>query len=71
MTLYHNPDGGKNYHAAPTCLSVNEKYWPLTPFSYGELEDDGFASLRRCKSCAPQLRRREIDEINEENTRKR
>lgn len=71
VTLYYNPDGGKNYHSTPTCPSVNEKYWPLTPFSYGELEDDGFASLRRCKSCAPQLRRSEIDEINRENTRER
>lgn len=69
VKLYYNPDGGKSYHSSPVCAEVNQKYWPLTAFTYGELEDDQFASLRRCKACAPQLRMREIDELNEDNHR--
>ncbi|MGN1021375.1 MAG: L,D-transpeptidase family protein [Aristaeellaceae bacterium] len=69
VTLYYNPDGGKYYHSSPTCMEVNEKYWPLTAFTYGELEDEGFAKLTRCKACAPQLRMEEIDTVNEKNTR--
>lgn len=69
VKLYYNPDGGKSYHSSPVCAEVNQKYWPLTAFTYGELEDDQFASLRRCKACAPQLRTSEIDELNEDNHR--
>ena len=69
VTLYYNPDGGKYYHSSPRCLSVKEKYWPLTAFTYGELEDEGFVKLTRCKACAPQLRMEEIDTVNEKNTR--
>lgn len=69
VKLYYNPDGGKSYHSSPVCAEVNQKYWPLTAFTYGELEDDQFASLRRCKACAPQLRMSEIDELNEDNHR--
>ena len=69
VVLYYNPNGGKYYHSSPTCMEVNEKYWPLTAFTYGELEDEGFAKLTRCKACAPQLRMEEIDTVNAKNTR--
>ena len=69
VKLYYNPDGGKSYHSSPICAEVNQKYWPMTAFTYGELEDDDFDSLRRCKACAPQLRMSEIDLLNEENHR--
>lgn len=69
VTLYYNPNGGKYYHSSPVCAEVNEKYWPLTAFTYGELEDEGFVKLTRCKACAPQLRMEEIDTVNEKNTR--
>ncbi|MGN0779206.1 MAG: L,D-transpeptidase family protein [Aristaeellaceae bacterium] len=69
VLLYYNPNGGRYYHSSPVCAEVNEKYWPLTAFRYGELEDAGFAKLSRCKACAPQLRTSAIDALNEENTR--
>lgn len=69
VQLYYNPNGGKSYHSSPICAEVNQKYWPLTSFTYGELEDEQFASLKRCKACAPQLRMSEIDQLNEDNHR--
>ena len=69
VTLYYNPNGGKNYHSSATCLAVNEKFWPLTAFSYGELEDEPYAKLTPCPACAPQLRREAIDTVNAKNTR--
>ena len=69
VTLYYNPDGGKYYHSSPRCLSVKEKYWPLTAFPYGELDSEPYAKLTPCQACAPQLRREAIDEVNRKNTR--
>ena len=69
VKLYYNPRGGKSYHSSPVCAEVNQKYWPMTAFTYGELEDDQFDGLKRCKACAPQLRMSEIDQLNEENHR--
>lgn len=67
--LYYNPKGGKQYHSSPNCALVKEKYWPLTSFTYGELEDSPYSKLTRCPGCAPQLRREEIDLLNSKNTR--
>ena len=69
VTLYYNPNGGKNYHSSAKCRSVKEKFWPLTAFSYGELDDAPYAKLTSCPACAPQLRREAIDEVNEKNSR--
>ena len=69
LTLYYNPDGGRNYHAHPNCRAVSDRFLPLSPFLYGELEEGRFASLTPCGSCTPQLRRDAIDTINAENTR--
>ena len=69
VTLYYNPNGGKNYHSSAKCRSVKEKFWPLTAFSYGELDDAPYAKLTPCPACAPQLRHEAIDEVNEKNTR--
>lgn len=68
--LYYNPRGGKNYHSSPTCAIVKEKYWPLTEFTWGELDEAPYNKLTACPGCAPQLRREEIDELNSKNTRK-
>ena len=67
--LYYNPNGGKQYHSSPNCALVKEKYWPLSSFTYGELDDSPYNKLTRCPGCAPQLRREEIDLLNEKNTR--
>ena len=67
--LYYNPKGGKQYHSSAYCTLVRDKYKPLKEFTWGELEDEKYAGLTRCPGCAPQLRRAEIDTLNEKNTR--
>ncbi len=69
LELYYNPQGGKNYHSQPTCTQVKDKYEPMTAFTYGELEEKPYSKLNRCPACAPQLRRSEIDTVNQKNTR--
>ena len=62
--LYYNPKGGKDYHGSPTCNGVLDKYEPMTPFTYGELEAGSFAKLKFCSYCIPPLRQPEIEAIN-------
>ena len=40
LTLYYNTNKGTQYHSSPTCYGVKEKFWPLTPFTYGELDEE-------------------------------
>ena len=54
----------KYYHSTDSCPSIRSQYLPLTPFTYGELEEGGFAKLTACPYCVPARRRAEIDEIN-------
>ena len=61
--LYYNPNSGDYYHTAETCYMA--KKVTFTPFTYGQLEDEEFASLKRCTWCTAPLRKSEIDEINE------
>ena len=69
LELYYNPSGGKNYHSQPTCALVKDRYEPMTAFRYGELEEKPYSRLSRCPGCTPQLRRSEIDTVNEKNNR--
>lgn len=69
VTLYYNPDNGRQYHASPECLAVRSEYWPLSPFFWGELETEPYQSLSPCPACAPQPRMTRIDEMNAMNTR--
>ena len=62
LTLYYNPSGGEMYHSAANCYSADGK--TFTAFSYGELEQEPYKSLKRCAYCAPALRHSEIDAIN-------
>ena len=63
--LYYNPNGGANYHTAHDCRGIKEKYWmQMESFTYGELEDDKFASLTPCPYCQPPRRLAELEEIN-------
>ncbi len=62
MALYYNPKGGTMYHTAEKCSAAKNR--TFTPFTYGELEDEAFAKLKRCSYCVPPLRKAEIDEIN-------
>ena len=62
--LYYNPNGGKYYHSTPECSSVKKKYYPLTAFTYAELDTGIFAKLEPCPSCTPVKRKAFIDEQN-------
>jgi len=67
--LYYNPRNGRQYHAVADCPLVNEKFWPLTAFSYGELDESPYSKLTACPGCCPQLRREDIETVNKKNTR--
>ncbi len=60
--LYYNPKKGNYYHSAEKCYSA--KNITFTPFLYSQLEDSGFAGLKRCPYCCPVLRTGEIEVIN-------
>ena len=62
--IYYNPNGGSAYHRVANCLDVREKFLPLTPFSYGQLEEGDYAKLTRCAACAPPMRESELVSIN-------
>ncbi|MBP3636482.1 MAG: L,D-transpeptidase family protein [Clostridia bacterium] len=69
VTLYYNPNGGRNYHSHAYCQAVNDRFLPLSPFLYGELDEDEYDGLTPCGACAPQLRMEAIDNVNAENYR--
>ena len=62
--LYYNPNGGKYYHENQYCPSVRDRFLPLSPFTYGELEEGAFAKLTPCSKCTTLLRKTQIDEMN-------
>lgn len=62
LTLYYNPNGGEYYHSSAFCYMAPKR--TFEPFSYSQLEDEGFASLKRCTYCAPAWRVSEIEERN-------
>lgn len=62
--LYYNAAGGSYYHRAETCYSAKNSV-TFTPFTYQELDSGEFADLDYCPYCAPEMRRSEIDKINE------
>ena len=62
--LYYNPKKGKDYHDSPTCYGVDDRFEPLTAFTYGELETDAYKKLKVCIYCNPPLREAAIQEIN-------
>ena len=64
MKVYYNKTGGKNFHGDEYCRVVRDKYLPLSSFTYAELDTGIYADLTPCGSCAPPLRKAEIDEIN-------
>lgn len=64
--LYYNPRKGESYHDSPTCYGVQDKYEPMTAFSYGELDTGDYTRLGRCVYCNPPLRAGAIAEINAE-----
>ena len=65
--LYYNTVGGSRYHTTPNCSSVNRRYWPLTPFKYGELTLAPYNSLTPCKTCSAPERPETIYNSNLKN----
>ncbi len=65
--LYYNPDGGKNYHGDAYCSNVRDKYLPLSPFTYGQLNEEPYHSLTPCTNCNPPMRREKIEALNAQN----
>ena len=56
--LYYNPDGGKLYHSDQNCVSLHSRYLPLKgKFTYGQINDQPYASLEPCNVCGAPLRK--------------
>ena len=63
--LYYNPNGGKYYHENQYCPSVKDRFLPLSPFTYGELDaSSALDDLLPCPKCTTLMRKREIDAMN-------
>ena len=70
VTLWYNPNKGKNYHSAANCAGVKQELWSkMASFTYGELDDAPYKSLTPCPYCAPQLGHEGIDKLNDANVR--
>ena len=67
LQLYYNPVGGNRYHLEQYCSSVNKRYHPLSPLTYGELTDEMYKDLVPCQSCMPPERPETILNQNLEN----
>ena len=65
--LYYNTVGGSRYHTTPNCPSVNRRYWPLSPFKYGELTLAPYSELTPCASCSAPERPETIYNANLKN----
>ena len=62
--LYYNPNGGSLYHADQFCNSVRDKYLPLEPFTYAELDSGRYLKLDACTKCQPVRRKMDIAREN-------
>ena len=69
LKLYYNSKRDKGYyHSSPDCERIKGSSKTIT-FPYSELEDKTYRKLSPCPNCAPQLRRSEIDTLNQKNNR--
>lgn len=53
VTVYYNEDGGRYYHATATCGAVDERFWPLTGFSFDLINSAEYQRLVPCPRCNP------------------
>ena len=53
IKVYYNEDGGRYYHATPTCAAVDERFWPLTEFSFDLINSAEYQRLVPCPRCNP------------------
>ncbi len=69
LKLYYNAKRDKSYyHSSPDCERIKGSS-KTVEFTYGELEDKTYRKLSPCPNCAPQLRKSEIDTLNQKNNR--
>ena len=64
LALYYNPSGGSRYHLSATCAGVRVRYHPMTPLTYGQLDEGTYRKLEPCDFCTPPKRRGWIDKLN-------
>ena len=73
LVLYYNPNKhAQYYHATKTCSTYTTKdgtHPEMEPFHYSQLDESPFSKLKPCPACAPEWRRKVIDELNAENNR--
>jgi len=73
LVLYYNPNKhAQYYHATKTCSTYvkdNGTHPEMEPFHYSQLDESPFSKLKPCPACAPEWRRKVIDELNAENDR--
>ncbi len=67
LVLYYNQIGGNRYHLNQYCPSVNKRYHPLTPITYGQLTQAPYRELVPCQSCTPPERPETILQKNLDN----
>ena len=63
VTLYYNPKAGNCYHDSAKCYGVQDKYEPMTAFTYGQLGSEGY-ELIPCEYCVPPRTVEDIAAIN-------
>lgn len=51
VTVFVNTNGGSYYHADQHCEKVSVQYWPLTEFTFRELEATRYINLMPCADC--------------------
>ena len=69
LILYYNAKRDKGYyHSSDRCERIKGSSKTIT-FTYGELEEATYKKLAPCPNCAPQLRKSEIDTLNQKNDR--
>ncbi len=69
LKLYYNAKRDKSYyHSSADCSRIKGSS-KTVEFTYAELEDKTYKKLYPCPCCAPQLRRSEIDTLNQKNSR--
>ncbi len=63
--LYYRPKKGRFYHSKDHCESVELKEGEtMESFTYGQLNEKPFSSLKPCEYCAPLPRLEEIEALN-------
>ena len=69
LKLYYNSKRDKGYyHSSPDCVRIKGSSKTIE-FTYSELEDKTYRKLSLCPNCAPQLRKSDIDTLNQKNNR--